>query len=236
MSGLVGRVGSLLSRLGLKAPWKVNYFDVEMHSVCGRGHTIFRQEPDTPDGLTFPHAPYLLCTIPICVLISGFRKMILSCIAIIIRECLSSSISLTLFAARPGESPIPLPSHLFTSQVTGPLADAEWKHQDSMASDYRAVPPMDQAVPIIPWSENKNIFDIKYYNRDTRRSGTVGGLLLSQTQVIRKQGAAGADIPGGLDLDDPVPVGLGRMVTSMTQLSDLAPSGYTAEGDATSTK
>jgi hypothetical protein len=105
-----------------------------------------------------------------------------------------------------------------------------------MASDYRAVPPMDQAVPIIPWSENKNIFDIKYYNRDTRRSGTVGGLLLSQTQVIRKQGAAGADIPGGLDLDDPVPVGLGRMVTSMTQLSDLAPSGYTAEGDATSTK
>ena len=46
---------------------------------------------------------------------------------------------------------------------------------------------MDQPAPSVPWVETQNIYDIKYFNRDNRRVGTVGGLALSKTQVIRMQ-------------------------------------------------
>ena len=114
-----------------------------------------------------------------------------------------------------------------------------------------------------PWPRALQIYDIKYFSRDTRHIGAVGGLNLSRTRVIVHQvlhsghpvplsrrarktvgsfmcpnpsqkDAKGKDIPGGVDLDGPVPVAFGNVSTSLTMHSDLAPSGYTGEGQTAS--
>jgi len=148
-------------------------------------------------------------------------------------------------------------------KITGPLASSEWLSQDSEANQYRSKAPMNQGKASVPWADTDKIYDIKYFSRDTRHIGAVGGLNLSRTRVIVHQvlhsghpvplsrrarktvgsfmcpnpsqkDAKGKDIPGGVDLDGPVPVAFGNVSTSLTMHSDLAPSGYTGEGQTAS--
>jgi len=120
-------------------------------------------------------------------------------------------------------------------KITGPLASSEWLSQDSEANQYRSKAPMNQGKASVPWADTDKIYDIKYFSRDTRHIGAVGGLNLSRTRVIvHQKDAKGKDIPGGVDLDGPVPVAFGNVSTSLTMHSDLAPSGYTGEGQTAS--
>jgi len=76
------------------------------------------------------------------------------------------------------------------------------------------------------------IYDIKYFNRDYRHAGAVGGLPVSKTQVVRMEKTVGGpDIPGGDNLDGPVPAVFGNRSHSLNTRSDLAPSGYTGDAE-----
>ena len=120
-------------------------------------------------------------------------------------------------------------------RVTGPLASSEWLSQDAMASEYREKAPMnstEEGQPQVPWADNDKIYDIKYFNRDYRHAGAVGGLPVSKTQVVRMEKAVGGpDIPGGDSLDGPVPAVFGKRSHSLNTRSDLAPSGYTGDAE-----
>ena len=99
---------------------------------------------------------------------------------------------------RPAPPPAPPPR-----QITGPTSTDEWRSQDSMASEYRAVAPMSRPDPVVPWAEPSRVYDIRYSRRDRRREGTEGGLSDGPLLVRRLQrGAVGRDVPGSADLDD----------------------------------
>lgn len=58
--------------------------------------------------------------------------------------------------------------------ITGPTATPEFLESVPDATDYRKFAPATVPVrPAVPHAETDKVFDIKYYTRDRKRSGTV---------------------------------------------------------------
>mmetsp|Transcript_2855 Transcript_2855/g.8352 ORF Transcript_2855/g.8352 Transcript_2855/m.8352 type:complete len:152 (-) Transcript_2855:941-1396(-) len=61
-------------------------------------------------------------------------------------------------------------------KITGVASDPEFKHYLDKAPDYRAVSPASTpGRAFVPQVEDKNVYDIKYYPRDTRREHMLVG-------------------------------------------------------------
>ena len=62
-------------------------------------------------------------------------------------------------------------------QVTGPLASKDWRFADLPVEQYRLqTPGTPREAPMIVHADTDKVYDIKYFNRDSKRSDMkVGG-------------------------------------------------------------
>lgn len=72
-------------------------------------------------------------------------------------------------------------------KITGVASSSEFKHYLDDAPDYRSRAPGSQPIrAIVPHADEDRIYNIKYFDRDTRREGMlVGGT--NKTHLVTKE-------------------------------------------------